>query len=261
MNVLLLDFEATSLDTSEARPLEIGAIITDGTFDESIDWMSELMWDSSYPALTPEVSKITNITQGMLLGDSRKPADVLCNLGLMAHSHNVGAVIAYNKAYDQGVMYSEVARLGIGKNPGVDHLLSVPWLCAMLDVEETVEITKGKYIKLMYAALEHGVTVNPKELHRALADVELMRKMLVAAGTTAGKMLAYAQEPWIYLRAHTTEPWKDGGRSNKVAKDLGFSWEQCPGDERKFSKQWVKRIKERKLEELMASPIKLSRLV
>lgn len=257
MNILLLDFEATSVDPKTARVLEIGAMLTDSAFTPTGAGMSQLVWESGYPALTAEVEKVTNISQDMLTREGVRPLEAFSELAELAEHHQVDAVIAYNTAYDHELFKAEVERQGFGRMPGIARMLQVPWICAMSDLETNYAF---KSWRLMHVALEYGVTVNPKELHRAIADVELMRQMLVAAGATPGGMLNFKQEPWIFVRAVTTAPWEDGGKSNEIAKSLGFRWERAAGSDRTFSKSWVKRIKERHLPELLQAPIKIVRL-
>ena len=52
MTVLLLDFEATGIDTSKERITEVGAMITSLDFKEVHATFNTLVYDSSYPALS-----------------------------------------------------------------------------------------------------------------------------------------------------------------------------------------------------------------
>ena len=154
--------------------------------------------------------------------------------------------MAYNRGFDEPIVKNEIRRQSINSSMpvGLAHIMAVPHLCAMTDLEKNYEF---KSWRLMHVALEYGVTVNPNELHRAIADVELMRKMLQASGYSPTDIYAFQQEPWVYVRALTRAPWEDKGESTGKAKQAGFSWEMARGDEtqKKFSKCWVKRIKQR----------------
>jgi len=252
MSILLIDFESTGLDTKTARITEIGAMVVDDKFNEPTQLLTQLVWDVGYPAITDEVTKVTGITQDMLLQDSIAPADAFNKLGELV-SDDLQYVIAYNRVYDENLLRYEAARMTATMLPKINWLLSTPWICAMVDLEAN---HKFKSWRLMHIALEHGVTVNPKELHRAINDVELMRKMLQASGTTAQEMYAYQQSPWVYVAAITKAPWEDNGVSTTHAKAAGFSWQQAKGDDtnRVFDKRWVKRIKQKDFDELLINP-------
>lgn len=258
MNVLLIDFEATSVDARTARILEIGAMITDEKFVcNPILGMSQLVWEPGYPALTPEVAKVTNLTTEMLVSEGIPARSAFIDLARIADSAKPAFVIAYNSIYDYQLFLAECARNNVEDWPGIRHLMSVPWLCAMTDIETNYQF---KSWRLMHVALEYGVTVNPKELHRALADVELTRKMLEASGTSPTEMFEFQQEPWIFVQAITKKPWEDGSKSNDIAKSLGFRWQRAAGSEREFKNQWVKRIKQRHLAELQKTTLKIVRI-
>lgn len=252
MKVLLLDFEATALDTKTARILEVGALLVDENFDipEDVDYgaISQLVWEPGYPAITPEVEKLTNISQKMLDEEGIPPRSAFIDLGRLVSECKPEMVIAYNTAYDFELFKAEMARHRMQEMEGIHSLLLIPWVCAMTDIEKNYEF---KSWRLMHVALEYGVTVNPKELHRAIADVELMRKMLKASGATPGGMLEFQRVPWVVVQAKTRKPWEDGGKSNEAAKALGFRWERVPGSDRVFDKMWVKRVKENKVDELL----------
>lgn len=251
MSILLIDFESTGLDTKTARITEIGAMVVDDTFSEPLQGMSQLVWDSSYPAITAEVTGVTGITQDMLTKDAVAPMEAFKMLGELVDD-DTEYVIAYNKVYDENLFRSEIARHTASMLPKMNWLLSTPWLCAMVDIEANHGF---KSWKLMHVALEHGVTVNPKELHRAINDVELMRKVLQASGTTVQAMHEYQQSPWVYVAAVTRAPWEDNGVSTAHAKAAGFTWQQAKGDDtnRVFDKRWVKRIKQKDYDKLLTN--------
>lgn len=247
MNILLIDFEATGVDPKTARIIEIGAMLVDENFQPLGRQVSTLVWESGYPALTPEVEKVTHITQEMLNTQAVTPKEAFAQLAELVDSHTA-FVIAYNRSYDQVLLTEELFRHDLTLTPGLSWIMSTPWVCAMVDLEMNYQF---KSWRLMHVALEYGVAVDPKKLHRAIADVELMREMLAASGDSIEKMYAFQQSPWVYVRAMCRKPWEDDGVSTTEAKSLGYSWEQCRGDEtkRRFEKCWVKRIKEKNFEQ------------
>jgi DNA polymerase III epsilon subunit-like protein len=246
MSLLLIDFEATSVDAKTARILEVGAMIVPSDFSGSGEGVSQLVWESGYPALTPEVERVTHISQDMLTKEGVPLARAVELLGDIV-SDEIEFVVAYNSQYDETLFRAEMERTALSMDPKMNYLLQVPWLCAMSDIESNYQF---KSWRLMHVALEYGVTVNPKLLHRAIADVELMRLMLQASGAHPQEMYAFQQEPWIYVAAEVKAPWTDGGKSSAEAKSLGFRWQQA-GDDRVFEKTWVKRIKSRQWEDLL----------
>lgn len=244
--LLLIDFEATSVDAHTARITEIGAMVTDESFNEPEARMSQLVWESGYPALTPENIAVTGITQDMLSSEGISLDRATHILGNMVRGMDITGVIAYNRKYDETLFKAEMLRSGLSMDPTMNMLMQLPWLCAMEDIESNY---KFKSWKQMHIALEYGITVNPKLLHRAINDVELMRQILKESGTTPEKMWDFQKTPWIYIAADVKPPWTDDGKSSSEAKSLGFRWEQA-GDERKFPKTWVKRIKAHQFTEL-----------
>lgn len=261
MAVLLLDFETTGLDATKDRVIEVGAMITSNDFSEVIEGISYLVHSDEHPPLTPEITGVTGITTEMLK-DAISPERFMAELDILVQPYmeELLGSVAYNMPFDLGFLKSEVEHTAGGMLKGINHIMQLPFLCAMRDVEDNL---KCKSWKLMHVALDHGVTVNPKELHRAINDVELMRQMLVEVGETFSNMLAYRDEPTVYVVAKVLPPWEDGGQSSGVAKSLGFSWQVAKGDEsgRLIKNRWVRKIKQKdwiKLSE--TAPIKVELL-
>lgn len=231
--ILLLDIESTGLDPGVDRITELGIMAVSNDFKTIHESYNKLVWDDTYPAITSEITEITGITEDMLRGNSIKPHTMCADFGTLLFKHNPKYIIAYNAVFDRSFVESELTR----NMQGTD----VQWLCAMTD---TPAHKKCKSWKLMHVALDHGVAVDPSELHRAINDVELMRKMLVAAGETADSMYMYSTIPHIYIAADVKKPWEDGGDSSTKAKTHGFTFEKVRGEEKVFNKTWVKKIKE-----------------
>lgn len=242
--ILLLDFEATGIDPSVARTLEIGAALVENdlSYPEPLQQpflVDTLVWESGYPPLTDEVAKVTGITQENLTKDGLPPVEAFTRLSDIITT-DVRFVVAYNKVYDQTLFEAEVVRHNLASLPGIHHLLTIPWLCAMRDIPTNPPIPK----KLMYLALDYGVTVDPKKLHRAINDVELMRDLLLASGVTIKGMHAYQQEPSVVIQAKVPYERRD------EPKKMGYSWETVRGDKGDvtYTKKWVKRVKQSALE-------------
>lgn len=233
MKVMLLDCETTGLNPAVDRITELGIKITSMDFKTVYAEYNKLIWDDTYPEITPEIEEITGIDQQLLLGQGIRPWLAMQDFNEFIHNHQPKYIIAYNAGFDRQFIDAELQRQGHGVMAG--------WICAMVDVKANY---KFKSWKLMHLALDYGIAVDPSELHRAINDVELMRKVLVASGTTPDDMWQYKQSPSIYLAATTRPPWEDGGDSTTRAKQHGFAWEKSKGDDRMFPKRWVKKVKQ-----------------
>lgn len=243
MYSLLIDFETTGIDTSVDRVIEIGAQVVDESWNV-LAQCSVLVKGDDYPTLTTDIQDITGITQEDLDKNGKSIEEAWSLLDSIIPD-DLQYAIAFNKQFDESIFRAEAARHVLTMKRGLNILAQVPWVCAMVDVETNYMY---KSWKLSHLALEYGVAVNPKELHRAINDVELMRKTLIAMGTSSQKMLSFQQVPWIYVAAKIEKPWIDGGKSKNEATKNGYSWEKAKGDDKQFPKTWVKRIKAHQLE-------------
>ena len=247
MSILLIDFETTGLDPSKDRIVEVGAKVVDEGWSE-IDHLSAICYDKSYPNISPDITRLTGITQELVDERGVFIDAVVDVLHEMCGDHGVTHSIAFNSVFDQGFYNAECERQK-------RMVLTAKWLCAMTDIESNYQF---KSWKLMHLALEYGVTVNPKELHRAINDVELMRQTILASGATIQSMENFRNIPWIVIRALIPAPWEDGGKGKTLAQGLGYSWETPKGSDVKIEKAWVKRIKAHQLDnEVKQAPFKV----
>lgn len=95
--------------------------------------------------------------------------------------------------------------------------------------------------------------VDPRELHRASADVELMLRMLEASKISWQQIWNRAQVPWVIVKANVPPPFgkgSDNGKGKDKAKAQGFSWQKLPRtDGPEFKNSWIKKIKQDKVED------------
>lgn len=255
MHSLIIDFEATGLDTSKDSIIEIGAQLVDDKFDV-LKSLSVLVKPEQ--PLSAEIQTITGITQNDLDTEGTT-LGVAAGMLSQVLTEDIGYVIAYNREFDESLFRVDTAREALGMLPSVNQLLNLPWLCAMKDIERNYDF---KCWKLSHLALDYGIAVDPAKLHRAINDVELTRKLLKASGVTALQMYQYQVTPWVYLQALIPAPWTDGGKGKAEATKLGYSWEKAKGtDAPVFEKTWVKRVKEHKVEdEIKAAPFSVRQL-
>jgi hypothetical protein len=100
--------------------------------------------------------------------------------------------------------------------------------------------------QLSHRCLDLGLSMDNRNVHRALADVDMVCDVLDLWDME--EVIAYWKIPDIYIRAMIPPPWVgrggDGGVGRDLAKAAGFGYERAPGtDNPYFEKQWVKRVK------------------
>lgn len=90
-------------------------------------------------------------------------------------------------------------------------------------------------------------------------DVKLMRDMLKHVGATISAMRSFKDMPYVYLKAQVSKPWEDGGESTSKAKALGYRFERAANDYsgKEFKTTWVKRVKEKYLNQELQAPFKV----
>lgn len=240
MTIAGVDFEATSDDPTSARITEIGAILWDSDGWVEKERYSCLVYDKSYPKQSDIVVTVTGITDEMLRAEGRDPKDSI--MGLLHFIGKAEKVIAHNKDYDRVLLESEQERHGISERIPVEN-----WLCSYKEVPYPEHF---RCKKLAHLLLDHGVAVDPANLHRAVHDVDLIAQVLRAGGYSLESILEYVNTPWVYLKALVKKPWEDNGVSTTLAKKDGYSWQSHPSWEEgvEFPKLWVKRVKANKLE-------------
>lgn len=227
-----IDFETTSSDPLEARPIEVGLILWDDSWNEKSRF-STLMWGKNYPELSDEIVKVTGITDHDIKKEAI-PTD-LAFKRLNQFIDQADMLIAHNAQYDFTVYKKESDRLGFIP-------WEKPWHCSIQDIQHPESMTCRK---LSHLALDYGIAIDPATLHRALRDVELMGDVLRKAKISPQEISKFASSPWVYLKACIPAPWTDNGRGKELAKKDGYSWEKARGtDSPVFEKQWIKRVKQ-----------------
>ncbi len=240
---LLFDVETTGLNTNEDHIIEIGAMLCDDNW-QSVGELSVLIDNPAKPVISELTSSLTGITQEMInqVGvPLSKAAELLSALVL-----DCNYVVAYNAEFDGPIFKAEMNRNALTMLPGINQMIQMPWLCAMKDIESNYEY---KCWKLSHLALDRGLVVDPSTLHRAINDVELMRRMLEGSGLKPLDMYLFQQIPWVYVAAAIPAPWLDKGVGVEAAKAQGYSWQRAKNDSREFEKAWVKKIKYDKLDQ------------
>lgn len=229
MRILGLDFETTGLDTKNDRIIEIGAVLWETDTKQAIYGYGAYLYDDTYPALSEDINRITGITDSVLREFGKHPFSMLKQLNDFALGHGVKYVVAHNgENFDKPILHSELQRAGYGF-----ALTDLPWIDSKQDLPFEVEPDSRK---LKHLALDQGF-INPFP-HRAQYDVLTMLKVLSAYDFST--VVEYSKIPWITVRAYVDYD------KRELAKEKRYSWENL-GD-KKYSKCWVKKIKENQLE-------------
>ena len=253
MRVLGLDCETNGLDHKTHLLTEVGMVLFARDW-EPVKITGRLINNPKLYPLPSDIVTLTGITDEMLQGQGESLELVLdCLREFEQFGYDI--VVAHNLPFDKDFLMAAFEQTG--QDPG--HLFLKPWVCSNADVAQH----NGKRCrKLSHLAVDYGLTVDGGKLHRAVDDVLLMGAVLKAAGARADDMLAYSMDPWVYIKADTEKPWLDGGASTDLARKDGYGWEKAPGTYGPvFSKQWVKRIKSKELENEKARQVGFSRSV
>lgn len=255
MKVLGIDTETTGLDVNKDVIVELGAVLFH--VDDHCNWVPtipvcHLVKDPHYPPMPAEATAVNGISQEDL--DKEGIPFETAYAAILPLVAEADMIIAHNKNFDKKIIISQVGRFSLG----VGILEHRPWICSAEDLETNKNF---KCWKLSHLALDRGVPVDPRTLHRATDDIMLMGKMLTAAKADPKKMYEYSVTPEIVLQALIPAPWTDNGVGKLQAQALGYNWEKCKGSDRQFPKLWVKKIKENELEsEIKKAPFTINNL-
>lgn len=238
INILGVDFETQSIDPKTTNITEIGAVLKELTLgtnncvvkERELARLSTLVWDPNYPPQSAEVVEVTGITDEMLKADSQPPKEALLELHKLMLRADV--IFAHNTAFDKTVYNSQVLMQNL------PPLSEKEWVCTYTEIPYPA---KYRCKQLSHLALDHGLKMDHRQMHRATDDVELMLELLLQYDFTS--VMEYAREPWKVLKADVSFHDKD------KAKALGYSWEQLRGVDEIFPKTWVKRVKLRQVEQ------------
>jgi DNA polymerase-3 subunit epsilon len=247
--LLGFDLESQGKETETTLPTEVGAILVDYDESNGTPTMVEVGRAGSllfalglgYQPQTPEIVELTGITDDELHRDGVDPVAYFRDV-IFPLMEKADFILAHNKKFDERLFKSLCKRWGLTPPEKV-------WICSYLDIPYPKKYTCKK---LAHLALDHGIKMDHRELHRATADVELQLELVVLYSFSA--ILKYYNTPWIFLRVWVPGPWQgnggDGGIGVGLAKEKGYSYQTARGtDEPFFEKAWVKRIKADRLEE------------
>lgn len=198
--ILIVDVETTGLDPKTDCVIEVAACLWSVTHNSAIATMAMLLPPTKANGAFP----VNGISDAQLRDDAANSILIAMDEGpLWSAFKNAEAVLAHNAAFDRQFL-------------GSWSLPQLPWICSKEDV-----VWPGVAIgqSLINTALAMGVAV--VEAHRALADVELLRRMLQKCHDPAmlEAALQRSQLPKIRYVA------KDSYEQNSIAKKAGFYWD------------------------------------
>lgn len=240
MNLVFLDFETQGLDPKIHPPTEVGATFS-SPGKESVQY-GALIYEPNYLPQTQEIIDLTGITDENLRTLGRPTIDVFSELSTFIDSADF--VLAHNASFDRAVYEATCEHHGLPV-----ALPKEGWICT---VTEFPWPSKYKCKKLSHLALDHGIAIDPKTLHRAVADTALLSK-LVAEYYDFNQVVEFWKTPWLVTRAMIPKPWHDNGKGRDHVKALGFGWQDVWGTEMRVPEFWVKRVKETELSALKAA--------
>lgn len=196
---------------------------------------SYLVYHPGYPPQTQEIIDITGITDEMLQAEGKPPMEAMLRLNSLLQECDYA--MAHKKVFDQTIANSLSARLGF-------VLEEKPWICTLSDLPWH---SKFRCHRLSHLALDVGLKMDHRSLHRASDDVALMLE-LVFSQWSIEEIMDYIAQPWAYLKADILPPWKDP-IGNAQAKKLNYTFEKAKGtDFPVYEKTWVKRVKVNQVE-------------
>lgn len=228
--VLAIDCETTGRDIANDRIIEIGAVVYDTDQKMPLLIQNWLLWDESYPDLSPDIENITGISLNALKLLHVEPKLAFMSLDCLT-KFNIEYVLGHNiNRFDIPILKYEFTRQDLtGRNffnlPTIDTMYDIPYL----------EEPDSK--KLKHLCGEHGFV--PFFSHRAVFDALSCLKIL--SHYKFEDVVALSKEPLIVIKADVSYD------DRQLAKDAKFMWEKLY--DRTYTKSWIKQIRASKLEE------------
>lgn len=195
-----IDTETTGFSDA-SQICEVGYCIYDTKADFPIAYGSDLLLTTVWDQEAEEVHKIT---REMTRIASLKPKDIDLEKRILAYKPEL--IVAHNAEFD----YKKI-------KPVWPKLCEVEWLCTQHDLDHSKFVrTKNARVKLMYLAIEYGMSVHG--WHRAMNDAEYSCR--IAARHDLNAALKMKHTPKYEML--TSGPYN--ARANDVLNNLKFRW-------------------------------------
>lgn len=239
-----IDLETTGLDFEADRITELAYVIKDTEYEKPIRVFSELLYDPSYPKLSPEITKLTGIPQSYLELYGIVPFKAFAKLERDLAGYNVDFMVAHNGVnFDRPFLLKKIEQEK-SETMTFTKLNIIRWVDTQHDIEYPESMTSKR---LTHLASEYGF-LNPFP-HSALFDVYTMLRIL--GNHDINTVMERSLVPWVVIQAHTSY------EDRELAKKRRFRWESL-GD-KSYPKMWVKRVKSTDVEkERAGAPFQIS---
>lgn len=226
LKILGLDFETQGFPAEKTNVTEVGAVLVEVKVHEDVNGQpvdrfpsrselarfNALMYDSTYPPQSREIVELTGITDTLLREQGLSPKAAIQEvLKLMAAAD---IVMTHNVQFDRAVFEEQCRRAGL-------EVPTVKWFCSLRDINYP---KKFSCKKLGHLALDHGVKMDYRELHRATDDVELMLDLVLGKYHILD-LLDYHSQPKVTIKIDIPKPWTDGEAGKSVAIANGYAWD------------------------------------
>lgn len=216
MKLLFLDFEATDIDLTKARPTQIAYSIYDSETHRELYHHSSLLYDDNIKEINETAQAITGITleQLKLYGENIQK-EMVHLIGVL---NTVDYLICHNGTnFDIPLMKQEFAKI------------ELPYTLPKT-IDTRVDIPYPAHIetrKLVHLCAEHGFV--SASAHSARHDVDLMAKLFFMY--PLNEIIRLSESPTIWIRADVDYDRKE------LAKEKKFMWDGK-------NKYWMKQVKE-----------------
>jgi len=239
IKLLGLDFETQGFPADKTNATEVGAILVELKVHEDVNGrpvdrfptraelarFNALMWDSTYPPQSREIVELTGITDAILKEQGLSPKTAIQEVVKLMAAADL--VMTHNVTFDRAVFEEQCKRAGL-------TIPEVKWFCSLRDINYP---KKFSCKKLGHLALDHGVKMDDRKMHRATDDVELMLD-LVLGNYHILDLLDYHSQPKVTVKIDIPKPWTDGEKGKSHAIANGFAWNGTKS-------AWVKEILEK----------------
>lgn len=235
IKLLGLDFETQGFPAETTNVTEVGAVLVGlplgGAPRMELGRLSTFCWDSSYPAQSSKIVALTGITDADLKDPNRSVTPGQAYRLLLELVEEADVIMCHNVSFDKAVFIEQAKRHADTPPPEKE------WFCSLRDVQYAERFTCKK---LSHLALDHGVKMDGRKLHRATADVELMFD-LVLDNYDLRDLLAYKKLPKLTMKIDIPKPWTDGEKGKNHAVSLGYAFDRDKS-------VWVKPVLEKDMQ-------------
>lgn len=234
MNICIIDFETTGVDTTFLSVTEFGVIYYNTDENKILkieDFMIEKSVDGEY--ISDEASKLTGITNEDIEKYGYSVNEMLTQLCTDAHKFDIKYYVAHNGSGFDRVIFERYFK-NFAQKDITAFMLEIPWLDTIKDVPYPIRTTSRR---LTHLCADHGYLI--ANAHRAIFDC--LGLLEIVKHYTIEKIIEYSKLTDIELIAiNVTPPWLDNYTAVNLCKLHNFKFNAT-------TKQWYRIIKENEL--------------